>query len=188
MECYDGGFAFVNSQIPPNLSNIPKDTPYKTVIRNLIGSIKDVTVGVVGDFKGSTPKNITLNGNTMDVLRDLTGGGFFIDNGIGYALTNSEYSIKLGPPSVINKDSGLLNTPILENNLLRFDIEFEPNLVIGSAVMIDSTTLDTSVTSNFNGTYKLTSVKHRGMISETVCGEVVTTGEFFFLNTPRPVA
>lgn len=39
----------------------------------------------------------------------------------------------------------------------------------------------------FNNTYKVTGVKHRGMISEAVCGSVITTGEFLRFKDLIPV-
>lgn len=182
LECYDGGFAYIAGTIPINLSNIPKGTPYKVLITNLIDSLPSVTLGVVGDYPGSTTKQLTLTGNTVDVLNQLTGGGFFIDNGIGYALGNNEYNAKI-PSPVITSSTGLLETPVLESNIVRFTMLFEPYLNIGSSVMLNSSTFNLETPPSFNGVYKITSVKHKGMISQTVCGEAVTTGEFFALQT-----
>lgn len=179
IECFDGGFAFTNGQT--NLM-IPSGTPYQIVIGNLIQSLPNVKLGAVGSYPGSTSKANTYSGNTTSILREVTGGGFFIDNGIGNALGNNEYTTGSGPPLAINASAGLLNTPVLEQTIVRFDMIFEPLLFPGTAVNLMSST-----EANFNGFYKITSVKHRGMISQTVCGDAVTTGEFFFLKNPTPV-
>lgn len=181
IECFDGGFAYVNGATS---LTVPQGTPYKTVITNLINSLfPNVVLGSVGDYSGSTPKQVTYSGNTIDILRELTGGGFFIDNGKGYALNNNEYSIAAGPPQTIDASSGLLNTPVLEQTIVRFDMIFEPSLNIGTGINLMSSTNAT-----FNGFYKITSVKHRGMISQTVCGDAITTAEFFFIQNQTPVA
>jgi hypothetical protein len=189
LECYDGGFAYVTGQIPPSLSNVPAGTPYSVVIANLISSLPNVTLGAVGPSYSLTltPKALTLSGNTIDVLKDLTGGGFFIDNGIGYALSNDEYNVVI-PPVTINAGTGLLGTPLLENNIVRFDMIFEPSLNVGASIILNSSTLDPDVLANYNGAYKITAVKHRGMISQTVCGEAITTGEFFALGSQTGVS
>lgn len=180
IECFDGGFAFTNGQT--NLT-VPSGTPNQIVIGNLIKSLPNVTLGAVGNYPGSTSKKNTYSGNTTAVLRQLTGGGFFIDNGMGNALGNNEYASGNGPSVTINAATGLLNTPVLEQTIVRFDMIFEPLLVPGAGATLISTTEPF-----FNGFYKITSVKHRGTISPVICGDAVTTGEFFFLKTPTPVA
>jgi hypothetical protein len=151
-----------------------------------------VTLGAVGNYPGITPRATSYTGSAIDVINQLTGNGFFIDNGIGYALPNNQFTLTAGPPPLIDASSGLLDTPILENGLLSFNMIFEPNLTIGTGVNLVSKTLESSlqkqltINNNFSGFYKVTSVKHRGMISETVCGNVVTTGQFFFLQAPIP--
>lgn len=178
LECYDGGFSFVNAVTG---IQVTKGTPYKVIIQNLIASMGPyVSVGSVSNYPGTAPKNFTLNGNTTKLLDFYSGGGFFIDNGIGYALTNTDYSSLFGAPGTINASAGLYNAPIFQSgpNTVKFDMEFEPSLNIGKAINLIS-----AQDTNFNGLYKITSVKHRGMISQTVCGEVTTTAEFFFLQS-----
>lgn len=184
LECYDGGYTFVNGQV--NIT-VPKGTPYQIVIANIISSLPNLKIGAIGSYPGSTPRQVTYSGDAITILNQLTGGGFYIDKGIGNALGNSEYTVGVGPPAVISAETGLLDTPLLENNLVRFNMEFEPSLNVGTGIVLNSTTLDSIVSSNFNGLYKVTSVKHRGMISQTVCGDAVTTGEFFFVQTPTAV-
>ena len=179
IECYDGGFAFVNGQT--NLT-VPAGFPYQLLIADLIKTLPNVNLGAVGSYIGSSPRANTYNGNTIQILKELTGGGFFIDNGTGNALGNNEYSIGIGSPLVINAAAGLLNTPILEQTIVRFDMIFEPSLNPGNSVILISAT-----EANFNGMYKVTAVKHRGMISQTVCGSAITTGEFFFSKILTPV-
>lgn len=197
LECYDSGYAYVNGDIPAGVASFLKNTPYKVVIETLISSLPNVTLGAVGNYPGFLPKDITYSGTTVSVLNELTGGGFFIDNGKGYALTNNDYNLNDGPVFQINASTGLLNTPVLENGNLSFDMVFEPTLNIGSGVVITSPTLETSVQSqlisqvnpqnqNYSGFYIIKSVKHRGTISQTVCGDCITTGLFFFLKTPVP--
>jgi hypothetical protein len=174
IECYDAGFAYVNGTT--NIS-FPAGTPTQAIIASLAGSLPYTDVGSIGNYVGYTGRGSTYSGNTMSILSDLTGGGVFIDNGSVNCLGTNEYIDAPGGVTVINSSSGLLATPVLENTIVRFDIIFEPTLHTGQSVLLESLTDNT-----FSGLYKIIGVKHRGMISDAVCGSVITTGEFFYNN------
>lgn len=172
IECYDGGFAFINGTTN---TQFPAGTMQKDVITTLMGTLPHTSPGVVGDYPGQLSRGNTYSGNTTDILRELTGGGFFIDSGKANALGTDEYIDSVGGVILVDSQSGLLGTPVLEQTIVRFDMLFEPELNVGRRIKLNSQT-----EANFNGFYKNTSVKHRGMISEAVCGSVITTGEFYF--------
>ncbi len=179
IECYDGGFAFTNGSVS---AQFPAGTPQKEIIRSVAGTLPHVDVGAIGDYPGSTTRGSSYSGSSTEVLGELTGGGFFIDNGKANALGTDEF-IDAGGPLVINARSGLLGTPVLEQTICRFDMIFEPGLLVAHRIQLDSAS-----EINFNGLYKVTAVKHRGMISEAVCGSVTTTGEFYFSKLLTGVA
>lgn len=179
IECFDGGFASVNGQTN---AYFPAGTPYQTVIASLAATLPNVSLGSIGNYPGVMPRGNTYSGNTVEILNQLTGGGFFIDNGKANCLNTSE-TISTPNPTQINASTGLLNTPLLEFNIARFEMLFEPTLHAGEVVEITSQT-----EYNFNGTYKITGVKHRGVISGAVCGTAYTTGEFFYVNNLTAVA
>lgn len=167
IECFDGGFAFTNAQ-----SNIliPAGTPQVDMLQTLIADLGPsfISPGAIGSFPGNLSRGIALSGNTTDILRDRTGGAFFIDNGKAHILGNSECLV--GEMLLINSQSGLLGTPVLERTTLTFDMIFEPRLTVCQKVELKSST-----GANFNGFYKVISLKHRGMISPAVCGSLVTS-------------
>ncbi len=165
IECFDGGFAFDNAQT--NVV-IPSGTSQVDMFKSLIGSLPNVSLGVVGNFPGSLSRGAALSGSTTDILRELSGGAFFIDNGKAHILGNSE--CLQGEMLLINSASGLLGTPVLERTTLTFDIIFEPRLLVCQQVQLESNTGQ-----NFNGFYKVVSVKHRGMISPAICGDAITS-------------
>lgn len=179
IECYDGGFAFVNGQA--NLQ-FPAGTPDSVKIAELAKTLPFTTLGAIGNYDGVSTRGNTYSGNTAELLKDVTGGGFFIDGGKANALKTNEYIADGVGISVINAGSGLLGTPMLEQTIVRFDMLFEPGLNPGRKCRIESDT-----EANFNGDYVVTGVKHRGMISESVAGSVITTGEFFFTKLLTPV-
>jgi hypothetical protein len=178
IECYDGGYAISNGAT--NIT-FPAGTAQQTVIETLAASLPNVTTGMIGTFPGTLSRAATYSGNTADILRGLTGGAFFIDKQVVNALGTTAVIPSVGPQLVINSQSGLLGTPMLENGIVHFDILFEPTLQVGTQI-----TLASSTEIGFNGDYKVTAVKHRGMISSAVCGTVVTTGEFYLLPPGTP--
>ena len=172
IECFDGGYAFANATTN---QSFPSGTPQQVVIETLVQSLGNFNVspGAVGNYPGSISRGNTYSGNTAQVLSELTGNGFFIDNGRANCLGNSE-CVSGGIP-LINAQSGLLGTPVREQTNLSFDMIFEPGAKAGQLIQLESLT-----ESSFNGFYKITSVKHRGMISEAVCGDAITTLGMFY--------
>lgn len=168
IESFDGGFAFANAA--SNLT-FPAQTEQLTVIDSLIKDLAGAGVrpGVVGAIDGQLSRGNAYSGNTCDLLKQLTGGRFFIDNGKAFVLADNECIT--GPIAAINASSGLLNTPVREQTIITFDMLFEPRLIIGQQVVLDSATAEPGI----NGSYKVISLKHRGIISEAVCGEAITS-------------
>jgi hypothetical protein len=169
IECYVGGSAYINARTDRTYIS---GTPYQTIIQDMVTSLNayGIGVGAVGLWPGTVLRDTTFSGNTVELLRRLTGGGFFIDQAKANCLNNNEYIQNLNTITTISSDSGLLGTPQLEANIISFDMIFEPRLDAGQYVNLVSSTAN-----NFNGYYKCISVKHRGMISAAVCGSVITT-------------
>lgn len=199
IKAYDGGTAFVNS-FAPATSTFPAGTTYFNVLTTLLNNLNGVTIGAIGDSFIKDPSgnyyNLTrsnsYSGNIVDILSTITNRSFAIDNGKSFILNNSEY-IDDGSVKIISSDSGLLDTPLRENNLVTLSMIFEPQLNLYNLIelrsatnfavsSINNRTLFPSATANsvnVNGFYKVTSIRHQGMISPDVCGEVVTTIQLF---------
>lgn len=172
LECFDGGFAFVNSTTN---QNFPAGAPFQTVLRSIMGDLKGLSVGAVGtSYAGILNRGATYSGSTVDILTQLTGGGFFVDQGKANALGTNEFIASLTAPLLISSKSGLLATPVREENKITMNMIFEPSLNVGTSIQLLSSTGD-----NFNGAYIVKSVKHRGMISSAACGTVTTEAMFF---------
>ena len=179
IECYDGGFALVNGTV--NVS-FPAGTPYVTIIGALMSSLPNVTIGAIGNFPGVLPRANTYHGSPASLLTELTGGAFYIDGGKAYALRSNEYNAGL-PIIVISDKTGLLNTPVLEETTARIEMLFEPTLNVGVLASVVSLTYP-----EINNVYVITSIKHRGIISPVVSGDLITTAEFFYSKGLTPVA
>ncbi len=169
IESLDGGFAFSYGNTN---TTFPAGTSMQVIIRSLIGTLPGVTVGAIGEYPGSLLRANSYSGNTTTLLKDITGGGLFIDNGRGNCLGDNE-CVSGGLP-IINSQSGLLGTPLREQTIISFDMLFEPRLLVGQRVQLDSLE-GTSRGANFNGLYKVISLKHRGTISAGVCGDAITS-------------
>lgn len=170
IEGFDAGFAFVNGVTN---TQYPSDITQKAKIVDMVSQLKDnykVEIGAIGNYDNETrtPRGNSYSGNTTDILRDLTGGGFFIDNGVVHCLRDDESTDD--KILIINSQSGLLGTPLLEQTIVHVNILFEPIVKIGQRILLESTT-----ETRFKGLYKVTGIHHRGTISEAICGDAVTT-------------
>lgn len=172
IESFDGGFAFATGQT--NIT-FPAGTAFQTIIQTLAASLPDLTVGAIGSFPGNLSRGNAYVGNTIDILRQLTGGAVFIDNGKVNILNDSD--VLAGELLIINASSGLLGTPIREQTIINFDMLFEPRLTVGQMVQLQSTTAANNIQ---NQVYKIISLKHRGMISNAVCGDAITSVGMFY--------
>ncbi len=170
IECFDGGFAVLNGEFSQTFQANTKQTD---ILGTMIDSLPSVSRGAIGSHPGSISRANPYSGNTVSLLNELTNGGFFIDNGKANCLGDSECIA--GDVPVINEKSGLLGTPVLEQTFLTFDMIFEPKIYIGQKVQLQSSTFKDINGNNLNGFYKVVSLKHRGMISESVCGDAVTS-------------
>ncbi len=184
LECFDGGYAVNNGVTSlPVPSSSANPTTKQSVIETLAASLPTPTgapfpVGVIGSFPGTLPKGVAYNGNTYDILQDLTNRSFFIDNGVANAL--SEGQCFNGALPIIDDSAGLLGTPVREHTIITFDMIFEPRLQIGQLIQFSSTTGPT----NFNTQYITQSIKHRGTISGAVSGDATTSTTVYVPNIP----
>lgn len=189
VQCFDGGLALVNGNIPPG-AQFPSGVPMASVYKNLMGYLPNVNFGAIGPSfttnNGNpiiTTRANSYSGNAVKVLRELTGNAFFIDNGKSYILGNNE-SI-LGQVTIVDASTGLLNTPLREQSTVTFDMIFEPGVILGQYIQLYSLTnpalnsANNSSVNNVNGFYKIVSIKHKGIISPSVCGDAITTLQFF---------
>lgn len=178
IESYDGGYAYNNGM---STTQFPTGTAMSTVISSLAGSLPNTQPGYIGSYPGTLPRGMAVNGNTLEILRQLTGGGVFIDNQTVNCLGDNE-CLPANGITVIDDSTGLIGTPLLEQTILNFDLIFEPRIVVGQQIQLNTTTGPSDTYTNaslWNGVYKTVAVKHRGVISSAVCGDAITSIEVF---------
>ena len=166
INAFDGGFAFITS----NTNRVfPAGTSELDMCKTMMKDLNGIKPGAVGqNFRGKLIRGTSKSGATSDILYEHSGGCFFIDNGRAYMLADNECLAPNGI-TVINADSGLLETPQQEESILRFPMLFEPKLRIAQKI-----TLQSQTESWLNGDYRVVSLSHKGIISEAVGGEAVT--------------
>ena len=173
IECYDGGFAIANSKI--NASFIAGEK-YTSNVEKVLATFGTIKIGHISKKLVPPDKTIMrghpVDSKVFDYLNENFGNKWFIDNGIVNIIGDDEAFV--GVYKVVNADTGLLGTPIRQDTLIDFKMIFEPRLLIGQAINLESIT-----DKAFNGTYKLITIKHRGTISPVTCGELVTSCRVF---------
>lgn len=109
-------------------------------------------------------------GGSVKLLRDKFGLDFYVDNGKAFLLKNDEAFNDLNVP-LITSESGLRRgSPVVKETTLEVVMDFEPRFKLGHVVEINS-----SVSKQHNGQYKITEIKHNGVISPTENGDLTTT-------------
>lgn len=115
-------------------------------------------------------RSVVLSDNSMAIAQQYSDNNAFIDNGRLIILKDTD-AIK-GYVPLINDESGLLGVPKHEDAILKIDMIFEPRIIVGQIIEVNSRILPM-----FNGQYKVFGVKHAGIISGATAGSVVTTLE-----------
>ncbi len=166
------------------------DAPVTTmdVINRLVKDIQvnagkqDINIGIghIGTFDGNR-YSYTACDYSWNLLQTETNRLSYIDNGKIYCLPNGE-SFK-GDISLISSQTGLLGTPKRSQQSLSVELVFEPSLIPGQEVYLD-TQSDPKFNSQFNGTYIVTGVQQAGIISSAISGKCRTVGLLQLAGTP----
>lgn len=114
----------------------------------------------------------TFLDNPYSILKKYFKDNFYIDNGVAYLIGNDE-AVE-GDLLVINDEAGLLESPARKSTTLELKILFEPRLILGQFIKINS-----QITPEFNGIYKIISIKHQGTISPSLNDSLTTILELF---------
>ncbi len=178
IEGMDAGFAFVNAEVQIDYS---AGSTYQAIVEKIAKQLEPfgITRGAIGRIPGVTERAGSYAGNAIEILKNLTGRTFFIDNQKLFVLQDNETFD--GTFNLISAETGLINTPILQETLVNCEMIMEPRILIGQKITLDSqtasnnnTTTDRLLINNFNGEYKVVGLEHKGTISQTVAGTAIT--------------
>lgn len=144
-------------------------TSKKEALQTMVsGSMSNVKIGNVGNLEGVFQTPTTFDGNAMENISKLTGGNAFVDNEqLNVLMSNEVIDV---PVPVITQANGLLDTPNRRDANLEVRMLFEPSLIVGQLMEIQS-----GVQSDFNGQFKVMGFTHDCTISGAEAGTRTTT-------------
>lgn len=178
IEAYDGA---VNNTSANVSQTLPQGSTRKQILANLVESLAGVQSSTIGNkFNDVSKRGVSLMGNPMEMLAQLTGGNFYIDSQNAYALDPSE--VVPGDIRLISAENGLLGTPRKYETLVELDMLFEPRLKPSQIIELQSAT-----EKRFNGVYKITGFTHRGTISGAIAGDCKTSVQLLQIKDYRVV-
>lgn len=112
----------------------------------------------------------TLLENPISILKKYTDVDVFIDNMRVYILPNN-YAVSIGAVGyTIGDNAGLLSTPRRQDATLTIEMIFEPRIEVGQLITIDS-----KVAKQFNGTFRVFGLNHKGTINDAEASQLTTT-------------
>lgn len=176
---FAGPLATSYSNFTLSSPEVPKVTQ-QAVISRLVQDLQStglkinmpLSVGLISDkYNGVHYVRYQGLGNTWELLQTETQKTCYIDSGKIFCLPNNVAF--QGDVTVISSETGLLGVPKVFQNMLEVEMLFEPGLIPGQSVFLDTTSLGI-FNSNINGTYKVTGVQHSGVISLSVGGKCKT--------------
>lgn len=169
LNCHDGGYAISNSY---SSVTFDKSETYSSIFEKLAADLVGIKKGKVGEINGEPKRGSVFNGNTFTLLQESFNNKIFIDLE-KVNLLNENEAIK-GEVPLINAQTGLLGTPMRQGTYLKVDIIFEPRIVVGQIIEINS-----KINPLYNGQFKVDGIKHSGTISGAVGGECKTSLDLF---------
>lgn len=165
IEARDGGFS---NQTDQTSKTYAKGMTKSDLIKTLVSSIKTLNEGTISSDDTKSKRAVVIDGSTVQVLKQQSEGGLFIDLEKINVLKNNE--VLNGRIPLINSSTGLLGTPKRQDSYITVDSMFEPDINIGQAVEVEST-----IQKEFNGQYKVIGVQHSGTISQSSAGHLKST-------------
>jgi len=163
LDCRDGDYDIRNGQ---TVKTYAKETANKTILEDLLSSFKYLKKGKVTNVDGNLQRGTVIDENTFYWIKRQQ-EGVFIDLEKINILKDNEYIA--GDVPLITSESGLIGTPQRQNSFLSVTTLFEPRVVIGQLLEIQS-----NIQKEYNGQYKVIGIEHRGTISSAVGGQLVT--------------
>lgn len=165
IECFEGAFDYHN-----NFANVSlgSNSNWADVINKLISS-SSFEKGYISSQTKTYTRGYTYQGNLLDGMRnvaDESGCNAFVDLGVVNVL--GENDVIENEVLLITAETGLLNTPIRQNQLITLEMVFEPRIKLGQLVRLDSSL------NYLDGQYKILGITHSGNISGAVGGKAIT--------------
>lgn len=153
----------------------------RVVIEALVNNLAAATglsVGFIGNYPNRSVRMRSPSKPILEELKEISGGGVFIDQTSINVFNNVTESITT-PVPLINSSTGLLETPSREQTRMTIPILFTPEIRPGQLINLQSSTVEgvngfSPYVNSYSGIARVNSVHHMGMISDSVCGSLTT--------------
>lgn len=165
IEANSGSDFLANSYVSGTLE---KGAAINDVLLQWAATISPDGKRLISNFPGTVKRYSSYAGPPDKLIQDYTSGAFFLDDGDVLCMKDEDY--QEGLINIINSDTGLLGSPQRESSFILFDVIFEPRILMGQRIELQSDT-----TKFFNGVFKVVGFHHAGTISESICGTAKTT-------------
>ncbi len=180
MTGWDGGYDQANASINATFS---KSVSFNARVTQIAKSMPNLRGAYISPMiTANVSRAATYSGKPWDILCELTAyakADVFIDLGVLYMVPKGQSVPGLtGGLNQINTNTGLLNTPIKQQFRVSWDMIFEPRLMVGQTINLISEEPEN------NGNYVLQGLTHRGVISDGVAGDCITSPTCWNPNTP----
>lgn len=168
INAWDGGMYYTSSVSSENCK-IAKPSENVKFLQNQ-AQLSNVKVGKVSSNldkdKDKIIRTTSYFGKTIDLIKELIGDNYdaFVDNEELNVMRHDE--VREGTITVINAETGLIETPRKQQYTLEVTMMLEPRLQVGQLAELQSITAP-----RFNGTYKIIGVNHDALISENESSE-----------------
>lgn len=143
-------------------------TTFENLLKTLLADIPNLEIGYISPKIQPLKKSQTFWGETLSILKnDYLDYQIYVHNNELNVIAEDE--TVPGQISLITPKSGLLGSPTRAEMYLDVECIFEPGILPGQGIALESTTL-----SYLNNIYKVIGLQHRGIISAVQSGALTT--------------
>lgn len=166
IQATDGGYLFQYGFVNTTFS---KDADFQFLLQELLANVPTCEIGyITTNVKQVRKRGRTFIGQTTKLLEAYDFDEVFVDNGQLHILGKND--VIPGQLMVLTADSGMIGTPRRGEQSITVDTIFEPQLVVGQALSLQS-----KIYPFLNQNYKLVGLRHYGTISPVECGNLYTS-------------
>lgn len=166
IQATDGGYLFQYGFVNTTFS---KDADFQFLLQELLANVPTCEIGyITTNVKQVRKRGRTFIGQTTKLLEAYGFDEVFVDNGQLHILGKND--VIPGQLMVLTADSGMIGTPRRGEQSITVDTIFEPQLVVGQALSLQS-----KIYPFLNQNYKLVGLRHYGIISPVECGNLYTS-------------
>ncbi len=159
-----------------NYTFSPGTSP-ENLLKTLLTDVPNLSLGYISKTLQASKTPQTFWGDTFSLLKnEFLGYQIYVKNNELNILADNE--VVPGQIPLINSSTGLLGNPRRADLFLQFESIFQPGLMIGQALELQS------YESYLDGIYKLVGLEHTGIISGHESGTLITRGTLSLSNKP----